>query len=547
MKRRFAVLSASLLLALATGVGTAEAGLLSGGADSTRSSGLDVSSTIDQTADVGGIAANVSPNVAVLNSGDVNQSSSSTTGTDGDGIAVNVSPNVAVLNGSGCDCQEGNVVQTSSSSAEGDGIVANVSPNVAIGNSGSVSQDSSSSAGASHGEDTAVTAVTTVIGTQSRGNDDGSPKAINAVDQTVELGAISVNASPNVAALNSGDVNQSSSAQAAGSKSTTLETLVETTIGSGTGSESCGCGLLGGRLLDVDSTIEQALDLGGIAANVSPDVAVLNGGDCGCGGGEVNQSSSALTGAGGIAANVSPNVAALNSGDVNQSSSAQAAGSKSTTLETLVETTIGSGTGSESCGCGLLGGRLLDVDSTIEQALDLGGIAANVSPNVAVLNGCLPGGCLDVGDGLPAGCGGGSDEDEDGTSSGGTDGQSNETSGHRGESIVGGFTPASGSSGPDRTGAPVSRATVATSGSKSQGVAGSGQTRKNRGSGGSALSGNQALLVAPVTIAGLLPFTGFDIASIVFGAVWLLCVGVGLCWLGRTTVLRGSRRSNERR
>jgi hypothetical protein len=438
MKRRFAVLSASLLLALATGVGTAEAGLLSGGADSTRSSGLDVSSTIAQTADIGGIAANVSPNVAVLNSGDVDQSSSSNAGTDGDGIAVNVSPNVAVLNGGGCDCQEGNVVQTSSSSASGRGIAANVSPNVAIGNSGSVSQDSGSSAGASHGEDSAATAVSTVIGTQSRGHDEGSLKALNTVDQTVELGAISVNASPNVAALNSGDVNQSSSAQAAGSKSTTLETLVETTIGSGTGSESCGCGLLGG---------------------------------------------------------------------------------------------------------------LLDVDSTIERALDLGGIAANVSRNVAVLNGCLLGGCLDIGDCSPAGCaGGGCDEDEAGTSSGGNDEQSNETSGHRGETIVGGFTPANASSGPDRTGAPVSRATVATSGSKSQGVAGSGQTRVNRGPRSNAVpSGNQALLVAPVTIAGSLPFTGFDIASIVFGAVWLLCVGVGLCWLGRSTVLRGSKRSNDRR
>src|SRR5207302_1000026 len=159
MKRVLSVLGSMLVVALGTGVGTAAAGgLLS--PTQTIDQSQSATNSIDQNAAAGAVSVNASPNVAVLNGGDVNQ-------------------------------------------ASGSAAAANAS------NTNTSSQDigQSQTAGQSHTGGGCC---------RSRGDDstDQSQDATNSIDQTAKAGAVSVNASPNVAALNGGSVKQSSGSTA---------------------------------------------------------------------------------------------------------------------------------------------------------------------------------------------------------------------------------------------------------------------------------------------------------------------------------------------
>jgi len=373
MKRCWAVLVASVVLVLAAGVGNAWAGDLGGlpgGQTQTITQSQTATNSIDQTANAGSAAINASPNVAVANVGSVDQNSgassnatarntnsssqsntenngaretqSGTEKTNGDhccastsakqdprqsqsveqsqdatnsidqsatakSAAVNASPNVAIANfGGSCGkCGEGGVTQNSGASSD-----ATASNWNASSQSNTLKNSAGQSQTGAGKDDWKCCHAEGKSGGQSQ-KVDQSQDASNSISQDARAWSVAVNASPNVAIANFGDVNQNSGASSdatasnwnASSQSNTLKNSAgqsQTGAEKGDG-KCCRKDARSGRQSqetdqsqDASNSITQEAKAWSFALNASPNVAVLNLGRCGkCGGGGVTQNSGA--------------------------------------------------------------------------------------------------------------------------------------------------------------------------------------------------------------------------------------------------------------
>jgi hypothetical protein len=300
MKGIIVALVAGLTLALAT-AGPAFAG---GGQDGQSQSAVN---SIDQTASAQAVSVNLSPNVAVLNGGNVDQSSGSTAVAG----AANGNSSSQTNNQSQSSGQDESASNSVDQSASAKALSVNASPNIAAGNGlfdktdgcgcgyskekGGVEQSSGSTAvaGASNWNSSSQTNNQSQSGGQddvscscdSYGKDGkGGQDASNSVDQTAKAKAISVNASPNVAVLNGGNVKQSSGSTAVAGASnwnSSSQTNNQSQSG-GQDDVSCSCdsyGKDGKGGQDASNSVDQTAKAKAISVNASPNVAVLNGGN----------------------------------------------------------------------------------------------------------------------------------------------------------------------------------------------------------------------------------------------------------------------------
>ena len=222
-----------------------------GAADPSQSITQDqnASNSIDQNAKATSFAVNVSPNVAIANSGPVKQNSNASSGA----VAVNEnrSQQSNQLENSAGQSQAGggsaplsqdtrqsqNATNSISQNAEARSFAFNASPNVALLNGGhgcggcghgGVRQSSGASSGAFAGNWNS-SEQSNDLGQRARQSQEGgsgsccgggeqsqsveqSQNATNSISQNAEAKSFALNASPNVAAFNHGPVEQSSNA-----------------------------------------------------------------------------------------------------------------------------------------------------------------------------------------------------------------------------------------------------------------------------------------------------------------------------------------------
>jgi hypothetical protein len=437
MKRLLMLLVASLGLLLTAGVGTAWAGGVPGGLPAGQSQSIDQSQTatnsIDQTANSQSVAVNASPNVAIANSGSVDQSSDASSGA----VAVNKNEseqsntlsNEAEQSQSGASAdknhgpccertskragsqtqstdQSQNASNSISQDAQAKSAAVNASPNVAVLNKGGdcncgggVRQSSNASSAAvavNKNDSQQSNALQNDAGQSQAGGQGGKwsgkrsgpsqsiaqdQTASNSIDQTAKAHSAAVNASPNVAVLNFGPVDQSSNASSEAVALNKNESQQSNTLQNDAGQSQAGggsdskCCRSAPQSQDVtqeqsaSNSISQTAESKSVALNVSPNVAILNfGGGCGeCGEGGVHQSSGAWSGA--FAGNRN---AAEQSNDLSQDADQAQEGSGS-----------GSGGGGEQS-------QTIDqtqnASNSIDQTAAARSYAINASPNVAVLN-----------------------------------------------------------------------------------------------------------------------------------------------------------------
>ena len=317
MQRCLAALGVVLALVLAAGFGTARAG----DPAQTLSQTQSATNSVDQNAQAGALSVNASPNVAVLNAGSVDQSSTSSadataanennhsTQTVDQSQSADQTTADSFCCGRYLDGQSTEQSQSASNSvdqnAQAGAVSVNASPNVAVLNKGDVTQSSSSDASgkasntnsSTQSIEQSQTAAQRTAGDSHccRGGDrqsvDQDQDASNSVDQNARAGALSVNASPNVALLNKGHVTQSSSSGASStatnrnSSSQSIDQSQSATQRS-LGGRCCkrGSGQDADQSQDASNSVSQDARATAISVNASPNVAALNWGS-------VNQSS----------------------------------------------------------------------------------------------------------------------------------------------------------------------------------------------------------------------------------------------------------------
>ena len=253
----------------------------------------DASNSIDQNAKATSVAVNVSPNVAIANSGPVKQDSNASS----EAVAVNKNDSQqsnTLRNdadqsqtgenhacGRGCKHesapqsqdarQSQNASNSISQNAESKSFALNASPNVALLNGGhdkcggcgdgGVRQSSDASSGAFAGNWNS-SGQSNDLGQEARQSQEGgsgsccgkqsqsidqSQNATNSISQNAEAKSVAVNASPNIAAFNHGSVDQASGASSGAAAVNKNDSTQSNNLGQSAdqqqrgGNDDCGC------------------------------------------------------------------------------------------------------------------------------------------------------------------------------------------------------------------------------------------------------------------------------------------------------------------
>ena len=253
----------------------------------------DASNSIDQNAKATSVAVNVSPNVAIANSGPVKQDSNASS----EAVAVNKNDSQqsnTLRNdadqsqtgenhacGRGCKHesapqsqdarQSQNASNSISQNAETKSLALNASPNVALLNGGhdkcggcgdgGVRQSSDASSGAFAGNWNS-SEQSNDLGQEARQSQEGgsgsccgkqsqsidqSQNATNSISQNAEAKSVAVNASPNIAAFNHGSVDQASGASSGAAAVNKNDSTQSNNLGQSAdqqqrgGNDDCGC------------------------------------------------------------------------------------------------------------------------------------------------------------------------------------------------------------------------------------------------------------------------------------------------------------------
>jgi hypothetical protein len=209
---------------------------------------------------------------------------------------------------------------------------------------------------------------------------DQSQNATNSIEQSATAQSAAVNVSPNVAIGNKGSVDQSSDASSAAVAVNKNESQQDNELSNSAGQQSgaladdnasrcCGTTKHAPKSQsvtqsqDASNSISQNAESKSVAVNASPNAAVLNkGGDCKCGGGGVEQSSSASSGAVAVNKNRSTQSNTLRN-DARQSQGGQGGEGRSQSID-------------QSQGA----------SNSIDQNARAKSVAVNASPNVAIAN-----------------------------------------------------------------------------------------------------------------------------------------------------------------
>ena len=454
MVRCIRAVGVSLVLALgcaSPAIASDDGGLL-GSLTQSNNQSQTGSNSITQDAGSKALALNVAPNVAILNSGDVEQSSEANASSEASNenesdqsVDQGQTSGQAQTGGSGSGSQEQASAQDNAAansidqSAESKAVALNLSPNIAIANGGSGGNSCKDACGKHENESPAVEQKSSADASSeatnqnkadqsidqsqqsgqsqaaAAGKGDGCNKcdgggesadqsqtsnqsntASNSIAQNAESKAIAVNLAPNIAIANHGDVEQQSSADADSKASNRSE---------------------------ADQSIDQSQKSGQSQAAGSG-----KGYDCKCdreGGADQSQSNSQSNSASNsidqsaeskaIAVNAAPNVAILNHGDVKQESDADAtskASNKNEADQSISQDqanhqsqTGAAGKGHKGDDCGCKDGdenhgagqkqennQSNSAANTINQYADSEAFALNKAPNVAIGNGGGKGG-----------------------------------------------------------------------------------------------------------------------------------------------------------